>query len=328
MDSAGNLYGTTFDGGANNLGTVFELSPAANGQWTETILYSFAAGDGAQNPMASLVFDSAGNLYGTTEYGGPHAYGAVFKLSPGANGTWTEIHAFAGYPSDGAHPAASLVFDSKGNLYGTTTIGGSGSNCKFNQKPEGCGTVFELSPNANGPWTETLLHSFTITGDDGAFPYGNVILDNAGNLYGTTEQGGVSGNCKVQQLSTCGTVFELTPSGTGTWTEKVLYAFKGLDTDGALPLAGLVMDAEGNLYGTTDVGGNASNPQYDLGFGTVFELSPTAGGKWTESVLHNFQLVSDGALPQSGLLDSSGNLFGTTTGTASNNGSVVFEITP
>jgi uncharacterized repeat protein (TIGR03803 family) len=263
-----------------------------------------------------------------------HSDGTVFKLAPGADGTWTEsvIHSFAGYPSDGSYPAASLVFDSKGNLYGTTSSGGISANCLHNEKPVGCGTAFEVSPAANGRWNETPLYSFTNIDGDGAFPYANLIFDDTGNLYGTTEQGGVSGRCQYNNLSTCGTVFELTPV-VGGWTEKVLHAFKGYKSDGALPLAGLVMDSGGNLYGTTDIGGNASNSGYRTGLGTVFELSPSSGGDWTELVLHNFQLGSDGGFPQSGLLlDSSGNLFGATaggyvlSGTVSN--SVVYEITP
>jgi uncharacterized repeat protein (TIGR03803 family) len=330
MDSAGNLYGTTVDGGSSNAGLVFELSPTVSGVWNQTVLYSFTGGSDGGNPFAALIFDSAGNLYGTTEYGGVYSDGTVFKLSPGASGTWTEsvIHSFAGYPADGSYPAASLVFDSKGNLYGTTSTGGSSANCLVKKKPAGCGTVFEMSPTGNGKWSESLLYSFTNSNGDGAFPFANLIFDSAGNLYGTTEQGGVSGKCQYSGLSTCGTIFQLTPGVVGGWTEKVLYAFKGFKSDGAFPLAGLVMDSSGNLYGTTDVGGNASNAQYDLGFGTVFELSPTSGGEWTESVLHNFQMESDGGFPQSGLLlDGSGNFFGATAGDAYT-GSVVYELTP
>jgi uncharacterized repeat protein (TIGR03803 family) len=329
MDSAGNLYGTAFGGGAHNLGAVFELSPTTSGSWNETVLYSFAGGSDGENPAAALVFDSSGSLYGTTEYGGLYSNGTVFELSPSVNGTWTEsvIRSFAGYPADGRYPTASLVFDGNGNLYGTTSSGGSSANCKNNKKLIGCGTVFELSPALNGQWNETLLYSFTNTNGDGAYPYANLVFDGAGNLYGTTENGGVSGKCQGIGSATCGTVFEITSGGTGTWTEKVLYAFKGYKTDGALPLAGLLMDSRGNLYGTTDVGGNASNSQYDLGFGTVFELSPSSSGAWTESLLHNFQLGSDGGFPQAGLLlDSYGNLFGATAGDAYT-GSVVYEVT-
>lgn len=329
MDSAGNLYGTAFGGGASNLGAVFKLSPTASGSWNETVLYSFGSGSDGANPAAALIFDSAGNLYGTTEYGGLYSDGTVFKLSPGANGTWTQTvrYSFDGYPADGADPTASLVFDTKGNLYGTTEIGGSSPNCKNNKKSVGCGTVFELSPGSQGRWSEALLYSFTNVNGDGAYPYANLLLDGAGNLYGTTENGGVSGKCEGLGTSNCGTVFEIMP-GAGGWSEKILYEFKGYSGDGAYPMASLVMDSRGNLYGTTELGGNTSNAQYDLGFGTVFELSPSGGGEWTESVLHNFQLGSDGGFPQSGLLlDSSGNLFGATAGDAYT-GSVVYEVTP
>jgi len=330
MDSAGNLYGTAYGGGAKNLGAVFELSPGSNGSWNEAVLYSFAGGSDGENPASALIFDSAGNLYGTTEYGGPDNYGTVFELSPGAKGEWNEsvLHSFAGYSTDGAYPAAGLAFDGKGNLYGTASTGGNGVNCLHGKKPEGCGTVFELSPASGSSWNETLLYSFTNANGDGAFPYATLIFDGAGNLYGTTSQGGVTGKCQEGKNATCGTVFELSPSGTGTWTEKILYAFKGLKGDGGDPLAGLVMDGSGNLYGTTNVGGNASNSQYDFGFGTVFELSPSNGGEWAESVLHDFQLGSDGGFPQSGLLlDGSGNLFGATAGDAYT-GSVVYQIIP
>jgi uncharacterized repeat protein (TIGR03803 family) len=329
MDSPGNLFGTAFGGGASNLGAVFKLTLTASGSWDETVLHSFGSGSDGANPAAALIFDSAGNLYGTTEYGGLYSDGMVFKLSPGANGTWTEsvLYSFAGYPADGADPTASLVFDSKGNLYGTTLIGGSSPNCKNNKKSIGCGTVFELSPGVQGRWSETPLYSFTNVNGDGAYPYANLVLDGAGNLYGTTENGGVSGKCEGLGTSNCGTVFEMMPDA-GGWSEKIVYEFKGYNSDGAYPMAGLVMDSRGNLYGTTELGGNASNAQYDLGFGTVFELSPSGGGEWTESVLHNFQLGADGGFPQAGvLLDSSGNLFGATAGNAYT-GSVVYEVTP
>jgi uncharacterized repeat protein (TIGR03803 family) len=329
MDSSGNLYGTAFGGGASNLGAVFKLSPTASGAWDESVIHSFAGGSDGANPAAALISDSAGNLYGTTEYGGLYSDGTVFKLSPGANGTWTEtvLYNFAGYPADGADPTASLVFDSKGNLYGTTRIGGSSLNCKNNKKSIGCGTAFELSPGAQGRWSETLLYSFTNVNGDGAYPYANLFVDGVGNLYGTTASGGVSGKCEGLGTPNCGTVFEIMP-GAGGWSEKIIYEFKGYSDDGAYPMAGLVMDSRGNLYGTTELGGNDSNAQYDLGFGTVFELSPSGGGEWTESVLHDFQLGSDGGFPQSGLLlDGSGNLFGATAGDA-NTGSVVYEVTP
>jgi uncharacterized repeat protein (TIGR03803 family) len=331
MDAAGNLYGTAYGGGAKNLGAVFKLSPGVNGSWNETVLYSFTGGTDGENPMSTLIFDSEGNLYGTTEYGGPYKYGTVFKLSPGANGEWNEsvLHSFAGYSADGGYPSAGLVFDGKGNLYGTTSIGGNSVNCLHGKKPEGCGTVFELSPARNGAWTETLLYSFTSTNGDGAFPYSNLIFDSGGNLYGTTSQGGVSGKCQYAQSSTCGTVFELTPGSAGAWTERVIHSFKGYKSDGANPAAGLVIDTQGNLYGTTYFGGDVLNTDYEFGPGTVFELSPASGGEWSETVLYNFQARMDGSLPASSLLlDGSGNLFGATEGSSYYGGSVVYEITP
>lgn len=326
MDSAGNLYGTTVDGGANNSGTVFELSPNPGGAWSETVLYSFTNdGNDGQHPFAGLVFDAAGNLYGTTRDGGLHGWGTAFELTPGTNGGWTEtvIHSFAGDAADGANPFAALIIDAAGNLYGTTNLGGSSRNCR-----RGCGTVFELSPRAGGSFAETVLYSFTNANGDGAHPLANLVFDGDGNFYGTTVEGGIVGDCSWAGLPSCGTVFELSPTGGGHWGERVLYAFTGFDKDGGSPVAGLVLDSEGNLYGTTAHGGNVNINQYPKGFGTVFEVFPTIGGGWTETVLHNFGQGLDGSLPQAGLLlDPSGNLYGTSTGGATT-GSVVFEITP
>jgi uncharacterized repeat protein (TIGR03803 family) len=188
--------------------------------------------------------------------------------------------------------------------------------------------VFELSPEVGGGFAETLLYSFTNTNGDGAHPLANLVFDGAGNLYGTTVEGGIVGDCSWRGLPSCGTIFELSPSGGGHWNENVLYAFAGFDKDGGNPVAGLAVDAAGNLYGTTAHGGAVNSKQYPNGFGTVFELSPATGGGWTENVLHNFGLGLDGSLPQAGLLlDASGNLYGTTTGGFAT-GSVVFEITP
>jgi uncharacterized repeat protein (TIGR03803 family) len=331
MDSAGHLYGTTIDGGAAYSGTVFELSPTPGGGWDETVLYSFAGGNDGQSPLAGLVFDGAGNLYGTTVEGGLYNWGTVFKLAPGANGTWTEsvIHTFTGFPGDGRAPQAGLIVDAEGNLYGTTSQGGNGASCLVGRNnPQGCGTVFKLSPGVGGAWNETVLYSFTNANGDGAHPLASLIFDGAGNLYGTTVEGGVAGDCAWDGLSTCGTVFELSPSSGGTWKENVLYAFEGFKTDGSNPATELVFDAAGNLYGTTAHGGNVRDSLYSSGDGTVFELSPTTGGEWAETVLHNFGQGSDGTLPQAGLfLDGSGNLYGTTAGVAAT-GSVVFEVTP
>jgi uncharacterized repeat protein (TIGR03803 family) len=201
-DAAGNLYGTTYTGGANGAGTVFKLSPNRSSPgWAYSLLHSFTAvpygngGDGA-NPYAGLAFDAAGNLYGTTVFGGPAGGGVVYKLSPNANGSWTEsvIYAFQG-GNDGNTPYGGVVFDAAGNLYGTTSSGGSG----------GRGTVYKLTPTSGGGWTETILHNFTGHAD-GGLPGAGVLLDAAGNIYGTAAMGGHGG------LENGGVVFEISPN--------------------------------------------------------------------------------------------------------------------
>ena len=236
QDSADNLYGTTPDGGASDAGVVFKV--AKHGK--ETVLYSFTGGDDGGNPFAGLIRDSAGNLYGTTTYGGDlkcnngYGCGTVFKL--GKTGKETVLYSFTESP-DGAYPYAGLVRDTKGNLYGTTFFGGA----------SGAGTVFKVDKTGK----ETVLYSFT-GGSDGKYPYAGLLRDTKGNLYGTTEYGGASSN---------GTLFKLDTSG----TETVLHSFTG-GSDGGLPIAGLILDASGNLYGAAQSGGD--------GGGTVFELTP------------------------------------------------------
>jgi uncharacterized repeat protein (TIGR03803 family) len=309
-DAAGNLYGTTPHGGRYGYGTVFELTAGKNNKWTETILYNFTGGTDGANPVAGLVFDGAGKLYGTTATGGIVAQdcyysysesscGVVFELSPGTHGTWTEsvLYSFNGYPNDGQNPVTSLIFDNAGHLYGTTDRGGT----------YGEGTVFELTPGSNGVWTEVILYAFTGSAD-GAGPGGSLILDSAGNLYGTTAYGGDL-NCIPGYTGGCGTVFELTPNGKGAWTEAILHSFTS--NDGAFPLGSLVFDPLGNLYGTTTTGpGFACN--YG-GCGTVFRLTPNSDGSWTQTMLYNFEGGPDGFQPVGGLvLDGAGNLYGTT----------------
>ncbi|MGB8888000.1 MAG: choice-of-anchor tandem repeat GloVer-containing protein [Candidatus Korobacteraceae bacterium] len=300
FDAAGNLYGTTRDGGIHGEGTVFKLSPKEGGGWTETVLHSFENGTDGADPLAGLIFDAAGNLYGTTWLGGLHGFGTVFELSP-HGGSWTEtvLHSF-GSGTDGTQPLVSLIFDAAGNLYGTTYEGGI----------HGAGTVFELSPGQGGGWTEKVLHSFG-SGTDGAYPlYGVSLTGSAGNLYGTTYEGGIHG---------LGTVFELSPSGGGNWTEKVLHSF-GSGADGASPYAELIFDTSGNLYGTTFAGGIHSS-------GTVFELSPS-GGDWTEKVLHSFGNGTDGTEPFASLIDAAGNIYGTTIGGGLHGAGTAFELSP
>src|ERR1022692_2790827 len=300
FDAAGNLYGTTVGGGPSGDGTVFELTPGAGGTWTEKVLHSFSGGADGTHPYAGLIFDAAGNLYGTTDLGGAYGYGTVFELTPAAGGTWTEkvLHNFNNEGTDGIERLGPLIIDAAGNLYGTTYQGGA-----YNSY----GTVFELTPAAGGTWTEKVLHSFG-NGTDGLIPYGGLIFDAAGNLYGTTGYGGTND---------LGTVFELTPAAGGTWTEQVLHSF-GSGTDGAYPYAGLIFDGAGNLYGTTSGGGTAH--------GTLFELTPAGGGTWTEQVLHNFGNGTDGAEPLASLIfDGAGNLYGTTSYGGSYGGGTVFR---
>ena len=327
FDSAGNLYGTTISGG-KGWGTVFELSPNQDGTWTESILYSFLNGTDGAYPGSGVILDTLGNLYGSADYGGCNAMtcdGVVFKLAPN-QGSWTEsiLYTFLG-GADGSSPSA-LAFDAAGNLFGTTPNGGNAqSRCG------GCGTVFELSPSQGGSWTKTILHSFTY-GLDGAYPESGVTFDSAGNLYGEAPEGG-SLACP---LSGCGVVYELVP-GSGGWTFSVAYTFKGLNgSTGLYPNGGLALDSAGNFYGATEAGGNTLC--YDgYGCGTIFELSPKVGGRFAFKLIGAFN-DTDGAVPETGVIvDSKGNLYGTTytggdlscsvDGVAGGCG-VVFEITP
>src|SRR5271165_1123194 len=330
-DANGNLYGTTTYGGANEVapagkmvsaGTVFELSPATGGGWTEKTLYNFGASstDGAL-PTAGLIFDSNGNLYGTTAGGGKIGMGTVFELVPSTGGTWTEkiLWNFGLSITDGEVPEAGLIFDSNGNLYGTTEQGGA--NTTWAAGSGGWGTVFELSPAAGGTWTEKVLYAFGyLSQTDGYFPTAGVIFDSKGNLFGTTSDGG-SG----QDLEGGGTIFELSPTASGPWTQTVLYSFGGGSPTGYRPEGGLVMDTEGNLYGTANSGGNGFGLD-----GTLFELSPAPGGGWTQTVLHSFGAYeADGINPTSTLIfDAKGNLYGTTYSGGANQAGMVFELTP
>jgi len=342
-DSAGNLYGTTFAGGASGIGTVYELSPGSDG-WKETTLFSFDGANG-YGPESGVIFDSKGNLYGTTISDGKHGYGTVYELKRSTKG-WQAIilHNFGGGES-GQVPEGNAVFDNFGNLYGTTFYGG-----KY-----GKGIVWELSPISKGHWTFKSLHTFG-AGSDGANPSAGVILDASGNAYGTTWIGGANN---------AGVVFELAPNSSGPWHEQVLYSFSGAGSVGSLifdgkgnlygttfddlifeltpsadhgwtettlatvasgPESTLVFDSAGNLYGTTLDGGTA-------GMGSVFELSPEAtGGLWNMILLHSFTGGNDGSRADVGVtLDSKGSLYGTTyagggTGCGGGGCGVVFQV--
>jgi uncharacterized repeat protein (TIGR03803 family) len=308
-DGQGNFYGVTPTGGNNTCaprgcGVVFELSPASGGGWTETIIYAFKGGTSDTSvPVTDLVFDTKGNLFGAT--GVNDNNGAIFELSPGAGGTWTEKILFS-FSSAYFDPGTHLAFDSKGNLYGSVLY-----SANFSQP----GGVFELSPQSNGTWLANLIHVFTGTNGDGKSPYGGVVVDGQGNVYGTTYQGGASNY---------GTVFELSPNGT-VFTETILYNFTN-QTDGSDPMTPLTFDTQGNLYGTTSGGGPVDNA-----FGVVFELSQSAG-KWNETVLYSFGNAPDGYRASGVVFDAKGNLYGTTeSGGAECNSpgcGIVFELTP
>jgi len=294
LDGAGNLYGTTTEGGnlacSLGCGTVFKVDTSGN----ETVLYSFAgtgAGDG-EYPNATLLRDTQGNLYGTTESGGAFGYGTVFKLS--AAGAETVLHSFTGTGGDGKFPFGGVARDGQGNLYGTTNTGGV----------FGVGTVFRVDATGN----ETVLYSFTGTGSDGKSPYAGVVRDAQGNLYGTTESGGTSN---------VGTVFKVDATG----TETILYSFTVTGGDGAEPMSGLVRDAQGNLYGTTNAGGVGVGG----GNGVVFKVDKTG----REKVLFRFPGTgADGIRPHGVVRDAQGNLYGTTVFHGAFGWGTVFKLSP
>jgi uncharacterized repeat protein (TIGR03803 family) len=307
-DAAGNFYGTTAIGGANGFGTVFEISPPApkTKTWIFTTLYNFTGATDGAYPRGGLIFDAAGDLYGTAAGGGAANLGAVWELiAPTSGGTaWTQstLYSFALAP-DGAVPQGGLLFDTAGNLYGTTEDGGAGLK----------GTVFRISPPAKGKtaWTEKQLYAFT--GPDGVGPTSPLIADSAGDLYGTAEAGGTG----------FGTVFELTPPAVGktSWTDATLFSFAG--TDGGGPVAGLVADTSGHFYGT-------NSGAFKGLAGSVFELSPPVSGGtvWTEAALTKFASAT-GTNPIGGVvLDSAGNVYGTTSLGGKTNGGLVFKLVP
>jgi uncharacterized repeat protein (TIGR03803 family) len=341
-DGKGNLYGTTQFGGVGapyGRGTVFELSPNGAGGWTESVLYAFTGEADGGEPVSPVMFDSQGNLYGTAQNGGTYNYGVVFELTP-AGKSWAEtvLYSFTG-GRDGEDPTAGLIMDSKGTLYGTSDL------CAFALSPTngtwtlqviyelGGGTraaltrdaaenvygvttfssVFEVSPNGSGGWNPaTIIHSFTGAPGDGYYPEGTLALDKAGNLYGTTTNGGASNR---------GTVYELSPGSGGVWSELILHSFGGTIEDGQEPWAGIVFDAAGNIYGTTPSSGE------QVTAGAVFELLPQAGtDTYNEKVLWTFDFTN-GADPIGGvILDSSGNLYGTTSSYGALNGGNVYRI--
>jgi uncharacterized repeat protein (TIGR03803 family) len=334
-DGEGNLYGTTEAGGlagctspldVPGCGVVFRLSPpeGGHGAWQETVLYTFAGGADGNGPVASLVRDNNGNLFGTTEEGGivtsgcSAGCGTVFEISPpaGGSGSWTEtvLYRFGINASDGASPTGDLVMDAQGNLFGTTPDGGA----------NGLGTVFELSPQ--GGWSELKLHDFAPA--DGWLPVAGLLLGSGGTLFGVTEVGINDKPVCIKQHD-CGTIFSLSPpSGGGDWTFSVLFQFPGKGQDGIYPVAKLVEDDKGRLLGTTSTYGISQGTQ-DLG--TVFRLVPPSQSrtKWKLETLDAFATV--GANPEGPvLLGRHGVLYGTTakSGIGLSGNGLVYALSP
>lgn len=305
----GALYGTTIAGGGGSCtngragcGTIFRLVPppttcaATQCPWQETVIHAFQGGsDGWSPAYGSLLFDIAGNIYGTTQYGGgPSDDGTVYEAT-GHGGGWTEsvLYVFAG--QNGEVPSGGVIFDQAGHLLGTTTDGGPDDR--------GGGIVFQLTHGGNG-WTENILYPFSPFDPAGSEPLAGLLLDGTGNLYGTTGFG----------ITGYGTVFQLAPSG-ATWTLDILYSFPSY----AAPIGSLVADASGNLYGTVQYGGIH-------GQGVVFELMPS-GGSWTYYSLHDFTGGSDGGAPAgSVLLDANGNVYGTASLGGTRDAGIIWEI--
>ena len=303
LDKSGNLYGSTFNGGGSaNAGTIYRISPNSGGGWTETVLYSFKGGttDGA-NPEGALLVGPKGQVVGATVSGGANNYGVVFALIPSGT-TYVEriLHVFSRFDA----PTGGLIVDKSLNLYGLAT----GGTHNF-------GEVYELQRTTTGH-KFVVLYSF-LSGTDGADPFGELILDRAGNLYGTTASGGTC---------VCGDVFELKKGTNGTYTESILYTFSST-ADGVDPESRLVMDPSGNLYGTTVYGGDTSCAA-PYGCGEVFELM-NSGGVWTKTTLHAFTGAPDGHGPTAGVtFDAHGNLFGTTGNGGSVNTGALYELSP
>ena len=305
LDAQGNLYGTAVTGGAGSCeggcGVVFKLTNSG-GTWTQSVIHYFSGGNDGSGPGSGLTFDRYGHLYGMTPTGGAYGLGVIYQLRLQTNGTWKlgVLHAFTGGADGSSGSAGRLILDRAQNLYGVTTVGGA----------NGSGVVFELAHGQTG-WTLIPLYAFKDQ-PDGALPYGGLIADNAGNLYGTTYYAGVND---------FGTVYKLTHAN-GSWTETVLYSFKG-GSDGSSPISTLVGDAGGHLYGTTSDGGTS------CACGTIFKLTHSAGDTWTESVPYRFPGAPGAGFSYNGMVsDSAGNFYGATTHGGPSNDGTIYEFTP
>jgi uncharacterized repeat protein (TIGR03803 family) len=306
LDAHRNLYGTAVTGGGGSCeggcGVVYKLTNSG-GVWTQSVLHAFTGGSDGSGPGSPVVLDPHGNLYGMTPTGGTLGFGVVYEVKPGADGTWSlsVLHSFTGGIDGLGGSAGRLLLDAAGNLYGVNTVGGA----------DGFGNVFELTPSGN-KWHLTTLYSFQDQ-PDGASPYGGVIFDKDGSLYGTTYYAGAND---------VGTVYKLTRQH-GSWTESVIYSFKG-GSDGDSPISTLVTDAEGNLYGTTSDGGAAK-----CECGTIFKVARGGGGTWTESVVYRFPGAPKAAFAYNGLVsDGKGNFYGATVHGGTANDGAIYQFAP
>jgi hypothetical protein len=346
FDSAGNLYGANSQGGSgcpSGCGTVFELSPPKQkgGAWTETTIYEFKGFNGSNDgftPAGGLIIDQQGNLYGTTGYGGTGSCtllggragcGIVYELSPptreGGRWVYRILYSFRG-GKDGYFPQGDLGFDTKGNIYGATQFGGGKEttcNILFGGQ---CGTVFELSPptQKGGKWTEKVLHHFAggtkgEKSSDGAEPNGGLVLDSAGAVYGTTYYGGNNSGACVGGIG-CGTVFKLEPPKIKgeAWKEQVVFRLSG--SDGANPMAGVILSETGDLYGGAQGG--------TTGGGVAFQLVAAGDGIWREAAVYEFRSNTYGYNPSISLFASSGDLYGTTFAFSDSGSGSVFRLGP
>jgi uncharacterized repeat protein (TIGR03803 family) len=359
MDGAGNLYGTSVQGGAHASGTVWELSPSGD-TWTHTVLYSFTGGADGGEPYKGVTLDADGNLYGTAVTGGgggcEGGCGVAYKLTNNG-GTWTQsdIHAFSG-GEDGAGPGARLTIGDDGNVYGMAPTGGD----------FGSGTLYQMHQRHGGTWKLSVMHAFT-GGADGCGGSAGALVLRGGKIYGAATACGANGQGTLYELSPgmhgkwrfrtiytfkgepdagfpygglmfdgldniygttyyagandVGAVYEVTPRDRGEWKERLLYSFKDGSGDGNSSIANLVTDTSGNLYGTTSAGGT--------GQGVIFRMAPGAHHAWHESVVHDFGGVPDGAFAYNGMVgDGAGNFYGATTQGGADGEGAIYKFTP
>ena len=309
LDTQGNLYGSAVIGGRGGIcaedgcGVVYRVSHD-KGVWTQKVLHDFTGTNDGSGPGAGVTFDAAGNLYGMTPTGGAYGLGTIYQLVPGANDKWglRVIHTFTGGIDGGTGSAGRLLLDESGSLFGVATIGG-----EFGQ-----GIAFQLTPGSNGKFKMTTLYSFRGEPDAG-FPYGGLVKDDAGNLYGTSYYSGAHGD---------GAVYQLIPHGNGRYKEKVIHSFTGGD-GGAYPISTLARIG-GAFYGTTSEEGSGG-----CGCGTIFKIEQDVNAKWQYTVVYSFTGTPDAAFSYSGMLaDGAGNLFGTTVHGGEDNDGAVFRFTP